>query len=70
MHVRQVLFVHYFTSGFSYTDFMYSKYIYIYIYIYIYVCVCVCVLHAVSHRTQHKLVVQGPLLLGWEILGS
>ena len=27
-------------------------------------------LHAVSHRTQQKLVVQGPLLLGWEILGS
>ena len=27
-------------------------------------------LHAVSHRTQHKLVVQGPLFLGWEILGS
>ena len=56
MHVRQVLFVHYITSGFSY--------------IYVCVCVCVCVLHAVSHRTQHKLVVQGPLYLGWEILGS
>ena len=42
----------------------------IYIYIYVCVCVCVCVLHAVSHRTQHKLVVQGPLFLGWEILGS
>ena len=27
-------------------------------------------LHVVSHRTQHKLVVQGPLFLGWEILGS
>ena len=60
VHVRQGLFVHYFTSGFSYTDFMYSIYIYIYIYM----------LHAVSHKTQHKLVVQGPLLLGWEILGS
>ena len=40
-----------------------------------YVCVMLCmydvyVLHAVSHRTQHKLVVQGPLFLGWEILGS
>ena len=35
-----------------------------------YICLCVCMLHAVSHRTQHKLVVQGPLFLGWEILGS